>query len=155
MEDELETKQAFLMLYGVVRDGVADGSIDPAKANQALSIGSNAIVGRSGTGEAWKPFREGISAELLALAAAGNYGSQSQIVAALSAIIDGMRLQSLTDHNFDVAGVVPAKQANYITDYARFMASAAFGDRFRKLDPEKLTRWLQFIMQMIAVFTAL
>ena len=98
VSDKPAIKQEFLTLYVAVVAGVLDGSIEAGKANQALALGSNAIVGRSGSGEAWKPFREGISFELLSLASSGKYGNKEQIAKALNEIIGGMRLHLLSSH---------------------------------------------------------
>lgn len=153
IDDDPNTKQAFLMLYDMIAKKVRDGSIDPAKANTALSLGANAIVAKTGTGEKYKPFREWISAKLLERAGAGLYGTAEQIADTLDEIVAGMRSQSVKLHNFDVLGAsttwtpdegVPAMEG--------YIEQDAFGDR---IDLDKIREWLAFIFELIKLFQSL
>ena len=125
VDDEPETLQAFAMLYDAVAKGVRDGSIKVANANKSLALGSNAIVGRTSTGETWKAWREGVSAELLTRAASGKYSTPEQIAGTLDEVVEGINAHA------DSSGL------------------------FERLDPDKLKSWLEFILKLIALFQGL
>ena len=125
VDDEPETLQAFAMLYDAVGKGVRDGSIKVANANKSLALGSNAIVGRTSTGETWKAWREGVSAELLTRAASGKYSTPEQIAGTLDEVVEGINAHA------DSSGL------------------------FERLDPDKLKSWLEFILKLIALFQGL
>ena len=90
VDDTPATKNEFGLLYGAVADGIQKGTIQLDAANRSLALGSNAIVSKTGTGEKWKPWREGVSAELLKLAVAGEYSTQLQITTTLDQIKAGI-----------------------------------------------------------------
>ena len=125
VDDEPETLQAFAMLYDAVAKGVTDGSIKVENANKSLALGSNAIVGRTSTGEKWKAWREGVSAELLTRAASGKYSTPEEIAGTLDEVVAGINAHA------DSSGL------------------------FERLDPDKLQKWLEFIVKLIALFQGL
>ena len=125
VDDEPETLQAFAMLYDAVGKGVTDGSIEVENANKSLALGSNAIVGRTSTGEKWKAWREGVSAELLTRAASGKYSTPEEIAGTLDEVVAGINAHA------DSSGL------------------------FERLDPDKLQKWLEFIVKLIALFQGL
>lgn len=89
------TKQAFVTLYEQTEAEVRTGKIEPGSANEALAFASNRIVAESGTGEAWKPFREGVSVILVEQAVAGNYDTADEISVVLKQIHAGMAAEAL------------------------------------------------------------
>lgn len=93
--DTDDTKQAFRTLYDQTEAAVRTGKIGPESANEALAFSSNRIVSESGTGDAWKPFREGISVILVEQAIAGNYDTAEEVAAVLNQILDGMESEAL------------------------------------------------------------
>ena len=125
VDDDPETLQAFAMLYDAVGKGVTDGSIEVENANKSLALGSNAIVGRTSTGEKWKAWREGVSAELLTRAASGKYSTPEEIAGTLDEVVAGINAHA------DSSGL------------------------FERLDPDKLQKWLEFIVKLIALFQGL
>ena len=125
VDDDPETLQAFAMLYDAVGKGVTDGSIEVENANKSLALGSNAIVGRTSTGEKWKAWREGVSAELLTRAASGKYSTSEEIAGTLDEVVAGINAHA------DSSGL------------------------FERLDPDKLQKWLEFIVKLIALFQGL
>jgi len=125
VDDDPETLQAFAMLYDAVGKGVTDGSIKVENANKSLALGSNAIVGRTSTGEKWKAWREGVSAELLTRAASGKYSTPEEIAGTLDEVVAGINAHA------DSSGL------------------------FERLDPDKLQKWLEFIVKLIALFQGL
>ena len=125
VDDDPETLQAFAMLYDAVGKGVRDGSIKVENANKSLALGSNAIVGRTSTGEKWKAWREGVSAELLTRAASGKYSTPEEIAGTLDEVVAGINAHA------DSSGL------------------------FERLDPDKLQKWLEFIVKLIALFQGL
>jgi hypothetical protein len=89
-----------------------------------LALGSNAIVGRTSTGEKWKAWREGVSAELLTRAASGKYSTPEEIAGTLDEVVAGINAHA------DSSGLF-------------------------ELDPDKLQKWLEFIVKLIALFQGL
>ena len=102
VDDTPATKNEFGLLYGAVADGIRKGTIQLDAANRSLALGSNAIVSKTGTGEKWKPWREGVSSELLKLAVAGEYSTQLQITTTLEQIEAGI-VAHLTGAQLDPA----------------------------------------------------
>lgn len=127
LDVEAELIEAIKIMYGTVGDSVRDGSIAVESANKAIATATNAIGRRGGVKvrRELEPWRKGVSDVLVGFAKAGNYDTKDEIADALEEIVSGIQAYQ------DSSGL------------------------FSRLDPEKIQRWLEFILKIIKLFMAL
>jgi len=127
LDVEPELIEAIKIMYGTVADSVRDGSIAVDNANKALSQSTNSIGRRGGlkVRRELEPWREGVGKVLLGFATAGNYDTPTEVADALEEVVAGIEAHQIASGLFD------------------------------RLDPDKLERWITFILKIIKMFMAL
>lgn len=77
-------------VYSLVSSGVADGSIAPASALPAVKAGTDAALLGQADANAWKPWRDAVSAALVQFQQEGGLQTKEQYAATLRSIEKGL-----------------------------------------------------------------
>ena len=84
------TGAALSAVYGLVGEGVEDGSIPIANAFTAVKAGSDAVLAKQADGAKWTAWRATMSKALSDLHTAGKLGTAKQIASTFAAISKGI-----------------------------------------------------------------